>query len=461
MDEGQSRRPSPARRRSPWPALFLVSLGLLLAITAFGAGMLAERVLFAGGSLLERAGQVGGWGGDEGSSGDDRFARLAEVEELIREESYYRPGSEEAMPTFEAGLERGAASGLATAAAAASPSADLDAYLRELEYGAIRGMTAALPDDYTTFLEPVEQVPVAQQISGEYEGIGVLVAWAEQAFTITAVYPSSPAEEAGLLAGDVIEEVDGRRLEDGPSGEALGLLRGPVGSSVNLTVRRPGRAEPIEVAVVRRAVIVPSVVYHRAADGRVAWIGISIFGDRTTAQLDDALRRAEDEGVEGIVLDLRQNGGGWVTSAREAIGRFVPSDRGPALYEDGSATEPGDVTPAAIIGGGEKAFDVPLVVLVDGGTASAAEIVAGALRAYGRAKLVGTPTFGKGLVQRVHDFPDGSSVRITSAEWLTPDKRPIPQGGLTPDVTVEVVADGSPGTDPQLDRAVELALGGG
>lgn len=439
----------------------VVSLGLLVAVMAFGAGMLAERVFAADGSLLERARQVGGWESGAASPGDGGFARLAEVEGLIREESYYRPASSEAMPAFEASLEQGAASGIATAAAGATPTADLDAYLRELEYGAIRGMTAALPDDYTTFLAPVEQAPVAQQISGEYEGIGVLVGQVEQSLTITAVFPSSPAEEAGLVAGDVIEQVDGRPFAGLPSDEAFGLLRGPVGTSVDLLVRRSGRAEPIAVEVVRRAVIVPSVVYHSMADGRVAWIGISIFGDKTTEQLDDALRRAEDEGVVGIVLDLRQNGGGWVTGARETVGRFVAADRGPALYEDGSAMDLRDLTPAAILGGGQEAFDVPLVVLIDGGTASAAEIVAGALRSYGRAKLVGTPTFGKGLVQRVHDFADGSSVRITSAEWLMPDKQPIPEGGLAPDVPVENPAEGAAGTDPQLDRAIELVLGGG
>jgi carboxyl-terminal processing protease len=182
---------------------------------------------------------------------------------------------------------------------------------------------------------------------------------------------------------------------------------------------------------------------------------VTIFGDNTTGELDQALARAEAEGVEGIVLDLRGNGGGWVTSAQEMVGRFVPEESGPALYQD---VDPSDEELASepIIGGGARAFDVPLAVLVDGGTASASEIVAGAIRDYERGVLVGENTFGKGLVQRVHDFDDGSSARVTFARWLTPDQIPIPEEGLVPDV---VVADSPEGTDdPQLERAIETVL---
>jgi carboxyl-terminal processing protease len=156
------------------------------------------------------------------------------------------------------------------------------------------------------------------------------------------------------------------------------------------------------------------------------------------------------------VLDLRGNGGGWVTSAQETIGRFIPEDAGPALYQDLDLQDDDDLISEPIVGGGETAFEIPLVVLIDGGTASAAEIVAGAVRDYERGTLVGEPSFGKGLVQRVHDFEDGSSARITFARWLTPNKTPIPEEGLMPDVAV--TNDPAIAGDRQLERAVEVVL---
>ena len=456
MEHDPSAPPPPSR--SAWPLLFVVSLGLLVAITSFGAGMLAERDLFAGGSILRRAREVGSLDTDAVPNADAAFPRLTEVQQLIEQEYYFRPASPEAMPAFRAELERNAVAGIATAAAAATPVASVDEYLHELEEGALRGMADGLPDDYTTFLEPVEQAPVAEQMSGEYEGIGVWVEHPDGAFTIVATFPDSPAEEAGLRPGDVIEAADGRSLTGIASDDAVGLIRGPAGTKVRLTVRRTGLPELFDVDVERRAITTPIVNYRAVSDGRAAHIHISIFNDKTTAQLDAALKRAKEEKVAAIILDLRQNGGGWVTSAREAIGRFVPSDRGPALYEDHDLDTDGDLEPLSILGGGEEQFDLPLVVLVDRGTASAAEIVAGSLRDHGRAKLVGTPTFGKGLVQQVHDFADGSSLRLTTAEWLTPSRQPIPEGGLPPDIIIEMPADLGPGEDPQLDRAIETVL---
>jgi carboxyl-terminal processing protease len=224
-----------------------------------------------------------------------------------------------------------------------------------------------------------------------------------------------------------------------------------------LTIRRPGRAELFDVTVNREAIEIPAVVYEAQADGKIAHITVAIFGDNTTRELDVALKRAKEEGVAGIVLDLRGNGGGWVSSAQEMIGRFIPADAGPALYQDLDLEDDDDLISEPIVDGGETAFDIPLVVLIDGGTASAAEIVAGAVRDYERGTLVGEPSFGKGLVQRVHDFDDGSSARITFARWLTPDGIPIPDEGLAPDIAV--TNDPEVGTDLQLERAVMVALG--
>lgn len=452
--------PASSRSRSLWPLLFFVSLGLLIAVVAFGAGMLAERDIFAGGSIFERR-QFGGLDPDVDPSDAAAFPRLAEVRDLIEDEYYYRPAASEVRPTFEAQLERDAVAGMVTAAAAATPVGEVGDYLALLEDGALRGMTDGLRDDYSAFFAPPEQAALAEELAGEVEGIGVTALQPEGRFTIVSVIPGSPAEDAGLRPDDVIDAANGTTLRGITNDAALGLIRGPAGSKVTLTIVRPGKPAPLTVEVERRAVSFPVVKYERAADGRVAVIQAIIFNDKTTEQLDAALGRAQEDGVEGIVLDLRRNGGGWVTGAREMIGRFVPADRGPALYEDGEADADGDLVVESILGGGEEVFDLPLAVLVGGGTASAAEIVAGALRHYDRATLVGAPTFGKGLVQIVHDLPDGSSVRVTTAEWFTPDQRPIPETGLVPDVAVDLPPGTPSGGDPQRDRAVELVLAGG
>jgi carboxyl-terminal processing protease len=215
----------------------------------------------------------------------------------------------------------------------------------------------------------------------------------------------------------------------------------------------------LEFDVVREKIPLPNVGYRFLPDQKIAVIQVKLFGDKTTEELDAALAQAQRDGAVGLVLDLRNNGGGWVQSAQEMIGRFVPADAGPALYEDvdGNPTDP-IMTPEPILLGEAPVIDLPLVVLANGGTASAAEIVAGALRDYGRALVVGETTFGKGSVQRVHDFPDGASARITFALWLTPKRKLIEEGGIVPDVVVpgDTAGDSS---DPQLAEAIRRLLG--
>ena len=460
---------SSRRDRSLWPLLFIVSVVALVAVLSFGAGIVAERHLF-GAPWLAGGRLAGSLGRDAGSEGDAAFPRQAQVRDLLEEEYFFLPASPEARATFWAELEQGAMEGMA--AAAATPVASLAEYRRQLDYGAARGMTEALPDDYTVFLEPLTGQPLREELAGQYEGIGIWVERPEGRFTILSPIAGSPADRAGLQPGDVIVSADGQSLTGLASDAAMSLIRGPAGTSVRLTVERSGQEKELEFTVTREAIAIPAVVYGLEAEGKVARIDVSIFGDNTTSELDAALSRARSDDVAGIVLDLRGNGGGWVTSAQEMIGRFVPEDAGPALYQDlDLLDDDDDLISEPIVGGGETVSDLPLVVLIDGGTASAAEIVAGALHDYDRATLVGEPTFGKGLVQRVHDFPDGSSARITFARWLTPDRQPIPADGLQPDVVVTLAppADaqvpGSSGTpvpvpppDVQLERAVETVL---
>jgi carboxyl-terminal processing protease len=439
---GQESPRPPDRRQWVWPMLFVASVVALIAVVSFGAGIIAERELFNG--LPRGSGRlISGLEGDDGAGSDAAFPRQAEVRSLIEDEYLFLPASPEAQATFWADLERGAVAEMASIAG--TPVASLEDYRRQLDYAAARGMTEVLADDYTVFLEPLQGAPLREELAGEYEGIGVWVEHPEGLFTIVAPIAGSPAERAGLLPGDVILAADGQDLSGLENDAAMSLIRGPAGTSVTLTIRRASTAEPFDVAVDRQAIVIPAVIYERPAEENVAHITVGIFGDNTTGELDRALQRARDDGVAGIVLDLRGNGGGWVTSAQEMIGRFIPESAGPALYQDlDQLDENDDLISEPIVGGGEGTFETPLVVLIDGGTASAAEIVAGAVRDYDRGLLVGENTFGKGLVQRVHDFDDGSSARVTFARWLTPDKLPIPDDGLIPDVVVA-----NPITEPE------------
>jgi carboxyl-terminal processing protease len=410
------------RSAAYWQWTLVISIGMLIAVTSFAAGVLAERDLFQGDTLASVGDRLSSLSTDA-SIGGDQFPRLKQVAGLIENEYYGWPTD-------------------------ATQRAER---LEDLENRAIQGMMAGL-DGYSTFLVPVEQAPVAAQMSGEYEGIGVWVESPNGLLTIVAPMPGSPAEAAGLRAGDVIQAADGHLLDGVTEQDALALVRGPEGTTVRLTIRRPGVADPFDVEVLRQKIPMPAVLYSKLPNTDIAHIQVTLFGDKTTAELDDALAKAKADGVSGIVLDLRNNGGGWVTSAQEMIGRFVPEDTGVALYEDNNPND-ADLSGEPIVGGGQNTFDTPLVILVNGGTASASEIVAGALHDYGRATLIGEKTFGKGSVQRVHDFEDGSSARITFAVWLTPNKVQIQGKGLQPDIEVAPAADNS-ASDPQLERAI-------
>ena len=453
----------PRERRQPrqgqlWTIVFAISAALLVVVLAFGAGLITERTLVSGGSLFERAAGPGPDSQaevDPAHAADAAFPQMAEVKQLLEQEYFFRPPDPDAAATFSAELDQDALAAMEQAAA--TPAASIAEYRQQLEYAGIHGMTDGLGDPYTVFLEPEIQAPIAADLRGEYEGIGVVVNQPDGRFTVISIFPGSPAAEAGLQPGDVLLAADGTELTDMDSTNALALIRGPVGTKVRLTIAR-GDEAPFDVEVERRAIETPAVIYETVADGEIAWLRIGIFGDKTTAQLDAALQRAADEGVQGIVLDLRGNGGGWVVSAQEVLGRFVPASAGPALYEDWAPGEADQLESKPIVNGETERFTIPLAVLIDGGTASAAEIVAGALRHYERAALVGSETFGKGSVQRVHDFANGSSARITSARWLTPDKRPIPEAGLRPDYAIPS-ATAAEGPDLPLEAAVRLLRG--
>ena len=319
-------------------------------------------------------------------------------------------------------------------------------------YGAAKGMLNALGDDYTTFVTPAENKAIAAEMHGSFEGIGVVFETKEKKLTVLTVFPGSPAEKAGLKDGDVVVAVDGSSVEGKTTDEVVPLIKGPKDTQVKLSILRGSAQESLDITITRAAIDVPSI-RSWMLDGNIAYIRCLIFSDTTTEELDKAIVKAQQANAKGIVLDLRNNGGGYVKSAQEMVGRFV--DGGVALYEV-TAKVDGVETEERVLTGDVKAYNIPLVVLVNGGTASASEIVAGVLQDDGRAKLIGEKTFGKGSVQEVNNFDDGSSARVTVAHWLTPKKREIQGQGLMPDMVVPYTeADATANKDTQLDAAVK------
>lgn len=323
----------------------------------------------------------------------------------------------------------------------------------ELIRGAIRGLLAALKDDHTSYMDPQEYADATAELSGEYDGIGAWVDPSGDYLTIISPMPNSPAEKAGLKPGDKIIAIDGEDMT-GLDGEIVRLkVLGPAGSVIHLTVLREGEPQPLEFDIVREHIVIQSVIGEMRPDG-LAYIQVTTFGDNTTRELRKTLDTLMAQEPKGLILDLRYNGGGYLQTAVEVASEFI--GQGVILYE-----QYGDGTRQlyeAIPGG--RATKIPLVVLINEGTASASEILAGAIQDYGRGKLVGVTSYGKGSVQNwVPLSNDQGAVRVTVAKWLTPNGRTIHKQGLIPDVVVEITEEEIKAKqDPQLDKAVEVLL---
>jgi carboxyl-terminal processing protease len=318
--------------------------------------------------------------------------------------------------------------------------------------GAIRGMLDALGDPHTSYLDPAEYKTLNSSLQGEetYEGIGAWVDTSGDYLMIISPMPGSPAEKAELHTGDKIIAIDGENMT-GLDGEVVRKkVLGPAGSTVTLTISREG-VEPFDVKIVRQSITVPSIE-SRMLDDNIAYVRLFIFSDTAGDELRDTLKNVLAQNPKGLILDLRNNGGGYLNSAVDVVSEFV--DSGVVMYE-----EYGDGTrkPLEVHKGG-LATDIPMVVLVNEGSASASEIVAGAIQDMQRGKLVGVTTFGKGSVQMPSTLMNNEgAVRITIARWLTPNGRTIHGVGLTPDVEVPVTQDDTNANrDTQLDKAIEV-----
>ncbi|MCR4405718.1 MAG: S41 family peptidase [Anaerolineae bacterium] len=322
---------------------------------------------------------------------------------------------------------------------------------KAMAYAALRGALSSLNDPYTILVEPQPRQIEKDELHGSFGGIGVLLSQSADGSFVLLPTRDGPAMRAGIQEGDVLLAVDGTIITPQMTpGDVQVLIRGPVGSEVRLTVRRVGTPEPLVLTIVREEIVTPSVTW-RMLEGQtdIGYIKITSFTERTPQELLEALTDLRSQGMARLILDLRDNGGGLLNEAVQVTSQFL--DKGVVLYERGRGTEES----AYPVQEGGMARDMPLVVLINGGTASASEIVAGALQDYGRGLLIGERTFGKGSVQHIYDLSDGSSLHVTSAQWFTPNRHQISGQGLTPDIELPLTEeDRAQGHDPQLERAI-------
>lgn len=307
---------------------------------------------------------------------------------------------------------------------------------QKMTYAAIQAMVDSLGDTgHSRFETPAEVQQEHQQLSGNYVGIGVTLQPdpSGQYFEVSVTFPGSPAQDAGLKSGDVITAVNGKSVQNDTEDQLHNLITGPEGSSVTLTIQRPGQDQPFDVTLKRAQVQLPIVTSHYFPETHTGHILIMQFADNTDAMLKQALKDLKNQGMQRLILDLRDNPGGYFDQAISVASEFIPAGNGKnvVLVKDSN----GKITPQPVQPGG-LATDIPLVVLVNGNTASAAEIVTGAIKDNNRGKVIGEHTFGTGTVLQEFDLPDGSALLLGIQEFLTPNGHFIRSGGITPDMVV-------------------------
>ncbi len=326
---------------------------------------------------------------------------------------------------------------------------------QEFTHGAIRGALGSLDDPATILVKPEAAEDQMIELTGTYEGIGALVGVDKQdRIVIVAPFDGSPAIQAGIMAGDVILKVDDTMVTGMPLEDVVRLIRGPRSTEVQLTILREGETESLVFEITRDRVELVTVAW-RVIDG-IGYVRIALFSERTSGELEKALQELGEEEIEGLILDLRNNPGGIFPSAAiEVASQFL--EEGIIVYE---RDKDGREKPYSVKGRG-LATEIPLVVLVNKGSASNSEVVAGAIQDHGRGVLIGEKTFGKGSVQRVHELSDGSGLYVTTAILLTPNRHPIHEEGLTPDIEVPFTTeDLEARRDPQLERALDYLTTG-
>ena len=322
---------------------------------------------------------------------------------------------------------------------------------QQVAYGAIRGAMATLNDPYTVFVEPVARQEERESLQGNFGGIGATVSRLETGEVVLDPLPNNPAAKAGILSGDILIAVDGNEIPAEMTVEEIAnIIRGEKGTEVTLTVIHPDTTEPVDITIVRDDILIPSVAYRLLEeDPTIGYIWLTRFSGESNGEIEAAMTDLQTQGATQLILDLRGNGGGLLDAAIAIADQFLAD--GPIMHQESAIEGTKTYTATA----GTVAGDMSVVILINGGTASASEILAGALQDRGRATLVGQQSFGKGSVQLVYDLSDGSSVHVTSARWFTPDRNAIDQQGLTPDIVVEPTPEAIENNrDETLARAI-------
>lgn len=339
---------------------------------------------------------------------------------------------------------------------------------RYLEYGAISGMVDALGDTgHSRFMSPEMVNAERQSLSGEFEGIGATLTYTNGQAVVVAPLEGSPAEKAGIRAGDVIVAVDGEDVAEFNLSEVIGRVRGPKGTSVVLSVIHAGEQTPTDIRIVRDKIALSSVTSTILPGTNVLMVRIASFSDGVGSDLEQIISQARTEGAEGIILDLRDSPGGLLDEAVAVASQFLAE--GDVMLEQDAD---GERRALAARSGGAATDDIPVIVLINEATASAAEIVSGALQDNDRATLVGTQTFGTGTVLNTFELDDGSALLLATRQWLTPNGRELWHKGIAPDIVVELPAgvdvvtptragemtdaELMTATDTQLSKALEL-----
>lgn len=332
---------------------------------------------------------------------------------------------------------------------------------QKLVYGAIQGMVAAAGDPYTVFFEPVTSKKFQEEVSGAFSGVGMEIGKRNDVITVISPIKDSPAMRAGVKAGDVVVKVDGTLTDSWSVEEAVSRIRGKKGTTVKLTLAREGETELIELSLVRDTIKVPAVDW-RMLDNKVAYLQIYTFNGNLDDEFARAAKELTDAGAQRLIIDMRNNPGGLLDSAVNLAGWMLKADSlvVQERYSNG-------LTDQLRANGNARLAAIPTVVLINGGSASAAEILAGALHDIRNVPLIGEKSFGKGSVQQLESFYNGASLKVTVAKWLTPNGVSISETGIAP--TDEVKIDlkeykekgweiGTVGKDPQLDKAVAVIL---
>lgn len=324
-----------------------------------------------------------------------------------------------------------------------------DLNYQKMVYGAISGMLASLKDPYTQYLDPEVSKQFNEDLNGSFEGIGAEIQAKDGALIIVAPLDGSPAKQAGIRSGDIIIKIDDVEVDNYTFIEAINHIRGKKGTEVKLTIMRKDEENTQDITIKRDTIVVESVKWEMK-DDNIMYVRISQFGEDTKELINKMADEALKKNVSGIILDLRDDPGGLLSECIDITSLFIPEGT-VVIEKDRDGKENKSQTTQL-----PRLKDIPLVVLVNEGSASASEIMAGAIQDTNRGKVIGEKTFGKGSVQNLVNLKDGSEVKVTIAKWFTPKGRGIDKEGIEPDIKVEMTDDDIKNNrDPQLDRAME------